>query len=67
MLQNLRAPPKKRVLRWGRQLNLTLNEINAVSSNLSLRQQLGTLKNISLGSHRTSSATVPLLLRFLRS
>ncbi len=62
MLQNLRAPPKKRVLRWGRQLNLTLNEINAVSSNLSLRQQLGTLKNISLGSRRTSSATVPLLL-----
>lgn len=41
MRENLRAPSKKLVLQWGRRLNLTYDEINAVSSKLSLRQQLG--------------------------
>ena len=46
MRDNLRAPPWKLVLQWGRQLAMDPTEIKSVSDKLSLRHALG--KNIPL-------------------
>ena len=41
MKDNLRAPPWKLVLQWGRQLAMDTSEIKKVSDTLSLRHALG--------------------------
>ena len=41
MRDNLRAPPWKLVLQWGRQLAMDTSEIKSVSDKLSLRHALG--------------------------
>jgi hypothetical protein len=41
MRDNLRAPPWKLVLQWGRQLAMDPTEIKSVSDKLSLRHALG--------------------------
>ena len=41
MQENLRAPPWKTVLQWGRQLRMNPTDIQTVSDRLSLRHALG--------------------------
>jgi hypothetical protein len=41
MRENLRAPPWKTVLQWGRQLRMNPTDIQTVSDRLSLRHALG--------------------------
>ena len=41
MRDNLRAPPWKLVLQWGRQLHMNTTAIKDVSEKLSLRHALG--------------------------
>ena len=41
MRDNLRAPPWKLVLQWGRQLAMDTSEIKKVSDTLSLRHAIG--------------------------
>jgi hypothetical protein len=48
MRENLRAPPWKTVLQWGRQLRMDLTDIQTVSERLSLRHALGKKKNYPL-------------------
>jgi hypothetical protein len=47
MRENLRAPPWKTVLQWGRQLRMDLTDIQTVSERLSLRHALGKKKKLS--------------------